>query len=112
MSELKQYLYRLVPTRLAMVTEGPTEAETESLGRHVSYLEGLAGRGVVLLAGRTQNADASTFGIVILRADGDQRAREIMEADPAVRDRVMTATLFPFRIAFWHSPDEERTEGR
>ena len=55
--------------------------------------------GVVLLFGRTQTADASTFGIVIFRAGSPEKAQRIMEDDPVVRARVMRGEIFPFRVA-------------
>ena len=96
---MPQYLYRITPARLAMLTEGPTEAEGATLTQHVAYLEDLAARGVVMLAGRTQTADAETFGIVIFEAADDAAAERLMNDDPAVADGVMHAALFPYRIA-------------
>jgi uncharacterized protein YciI len=94
-----QFLYRVQPTRPAMLTEGPTPREMESVSRHFEYLQGLTRRDIVLLAGRTLNTDPSSFGIVIFRAASEDEARVIMLADPAVREGVMSADLFPYRIA-------------
>jgi uncharacterized protein len=94
-----EFLYRLQPTRPAMLTEGPTPDESTAVAAHVAYLARLAEDGVVLLFGRTQTTDAATFGIVIYRAASPDEAHRIMADDPAVRDRVMRAELFPFRIA-------------
>lgn len=99
MSELKEYLYMVRATRLGMLTEGPTEQETQLMGQHFNYLKDLTERGVVVLFGRTQNNDETTFGLAIFRAPDDEAARELMNNDPAVRNNVMTATLYPYRIA-------------
>src|SRR5690348_461067 len=99
MSELKEYLYMVRATRLGMLTEGPTDQEMVIVGQHFNYLKDLTERGVVVLVGRTQNNDETTFGIAIFRALDDEAAREIMNNDPAVRNNVMTATLYPYRIA-------------
>jgi uncharacterized protein YciI len=99
MTELQEFLYRLCPTRLEMVTRGPTDEEARILDQHFSYLKGLADQGTVLLAGRTQNADESTFGIVILQAESEDSAREIMRNDPAVKHELMSAELYPFKTA-------------
>jgi uncharacterized protein len=96
-----QFLYRVRPTRLGMLTEGPTEHESAIVGAHFSYLKGLVDQGVVLMAGRTLNADESTFGIAIFEAESMEEAKEIMRADPAVREGVMWAELFPYRVALW-----------
>lgn len=96
---LREYLYLLRPARLEMVTEGPTPEEEAIIARHFDYLKSLAERGVMVLFGRTQNKDADTFGIAIFRAESDQAAQRIMAGDPAVQAGVMTARLFPYRIA-------------
>ena len=94
-----QFIYLLRPRRLEMLTQGPTPAESRILQEHVDYLEKLSRQSVVLLAGRTQTADQNTFGLVILVAECEETAREIMKSDPAVCQDVMTAELFPYKIA-------------
>ncbi|MFO0551941.1 MAG: YciI family protein [Polyangiaceae bacterium] len=96
-----EFLYRIRPTRLAMLTSGPTPEEAGATQAHFNYLDAAREAGVVLAAGRTLTADENTFGIVILRAPNEELAREFMEHDPAVRAGVMHAELFPFRVALW-----------
>ena len=98
---MPQYLYRIQPTRPAMLTEGPTEAESAAVGEHFAYLQQLTDAGQVLMAGRTTTADEHAFGLVVFSAGSDAEAHVLMNADPAVRQGVMQATLFPFRIALW-----------
>jgi uncharacterized protein YciI len=95
---MREYLYRLRPTRIAMVTEGPTERESAVVRSHFAHLSRLADQNVVLLFGRT-DAAADTFGICVFRAADDEAARRLMESDPAVVEGVMTAELFLFRLA-------------
>src|SRR5262245_23308649 len=95
---MPEFLYRLQPTRPAMLTEGLTSAEREAVAAHLAYLQQLASAGVVLLFGRTQTTDASTFGIVIYRVDSPDEASQIMAYDPVVRAGVMRADVFPFRV--------------
>lgn len=99
MSETTQYLYRIQPTRPSMLTDGPTEQEAAIVGQHFNYLKELVEQGVVILAGRTQNTDPSSFGIVIFNAESDAAAEAIVAGDPAVAQHVMRADLFPYRIA-------------
>jgi uncharacterized protein YciI len=82
-----------------MLTEGPTERESEITSQHFAYHKGLVEKGVVILAGRTLNDDESTFGIVILNAKTEEIAQGIVANDPAVREGVMRAELFPYRVA-------------
>jgi len=96
---LNQYLYFLKPTRLGMVTDGPTPEEAETVSCHFAYLNDLTKKGVMILVGRTQNDDESTFGIAIFEAQDEPAARTIMESDPAVVGGVMSATLYPYKVA-------------
>lgn len=99
MTEQNTYLYRIQPTRAEMLTRGETVEEEAIIGAHFDYLSHLTDAGTVLLAGRTLNTDPSSFGIVILTAESEEVARQIMLADPAVSAQVMQAQLFPFRVA-------------
>lgn len=100
MSEvIPQYLYKIQPTRAAMLPDGPTPEERAIVAQHFDYLQDLVAQGVVILAGRTLNTDPTSFGIVIFRAASEEAARAIVEGDPAVRQGVMRAELFPYRIA-------------
>ena len=87
--------------RPAMLTEGSTEMESKTVSEHFEYLKGLTDEGVVMLAGRTQNKDYSGFGIVIFKAESDEKAREIMDNDPAVKNRVFRAELFAYKISLF-----------
>jgi uncharacterized protein YciI len=98
---MRQFLYRIQPVRVAMLTEGPTEFEARVVEEHFAHLEELVAEGTVLMAGRTLNADERTFGIVVLVAASDAQAAELVRNDPAVRHGVMRAELFPYRIALW-----------
>ena len=96
---MSEWLYYLKPTRLEMLTEGSTPDESEIVDRHFAYLKDLTEKGIMILMGRTQNNDESTFGIAIFEAEDEAMARTIMENDPAVKNGVMTATLYPYKVA-------------
>jgi len=93
------FLYKIQPVRPEMVSVGATTEEELTISDHFTYLKDLTEAGVVLLAGRTLNADYSCFGIVILTAGSEEEARQIMVDDPAVKQRVMRAELYPYRIS-------------
>ena len=99
MPELKEFLYLLRPARPDILTTGPTPAEKEVVGEHFDHLKLLCDLGTVVIAGRTTTEDERAFGLCILRAKDEAAAREIMSGDPAIVKGVMTAELFPFRIA-------------
>jgi uncharacterized protein YciI len=96
---MPQFIYRIQPTRMAMLTGAPTETEARVVAEHFQYLQDLTRRGVVLLAGRTLTADDDAFGIVVLEAESEAAAGHLMACDPAVAQGVMRARLWPFRVA-------------
>ena len=100
---MPQYLYRIRPTRPGMLIDGPDEREAQAVGQHFAYLKALTEGGTVLMAGRTLTADEQAFGIVVFVAPSQAEAEKLMNQDPAVRQGVMTAELFPFRVALWSS---------
>jgi uncharacterized protein YciI len=99
MADPTLFLYKIQPVRPEMLSVGPTPEEEQTISKHFTYLKGLTEAGVVFLAGRTLNTDHSSFGIVILTAGSEQEARQIMLNDPAVKQRVMRAELYPYRLA-------------
>jgi uncharacterized protein YciI len=107
MSEMAQFIYTLKVTRLGQLTEGPTAREQAIVARHFAYLQDLTEKGVAILIGRTQTADADTFGIVLFQAASEAEAQEVMANDPAVKNGVMTALLYPFKIALMQSLTQE-----
>jgi uncharacterized protein YciI len=98
---MPQFLYRIQPTRLGMLTEGMTHREASIVNKHFEYLQKLVAEGAVFMAGRTLNADERTFGIVVFAAATESAAVVLMQNDPAVKLGVMKAELFPYCIALW-----------
>lgn len=82
-----------------MLTTGCTAEEERIIAGHFTYLKELTDKGVVSLAGRTDSTGQSSFGIVLFTASSEKAARRMMENDPAVKQRVMRAELFPFSLA-------------
>jgi uncharacterized protein YciI len=98
--EKKQFIYvlRLIPRLLS--EKNWTAQDSGIVGRHFRRLQGLHKDGKVILAGRTLNeSDSSQFGIVVLEVSNEAEARQIMEEDDAVKEKIMTAQLFPFSVA-------------
>jgi uncharacterized protein YciI len=98
---MPQFLYRLHPVRPEMLSGGMTEREEAIITRHFNYLKKLVGDGVVFMAGRTLTNDERTFGLVVFAAASEPEARDLMLNDPAVKDGVMKAELFPYQVALW-----------
>ena len=98
--ERKQFAYVLRLTLRLRDEKNWTEADNAAVGRHFRRLQQLHREGKVVLAGKTlDDADEGQFGVVVLEVNSADEARKIMEGDDAVREGVMTARLFPFRVA-------------
>lgn len=96
----KQFIYvlKLIPRLLN--EKNWTKEDSQIVGRHFRRLQRLHKDGTVILAGRTLNeADPSQFGIVIFEASSEEAARMMMLEDDAVKEKIMTAQLFPFSVA-------------
>ena len=104
MEPRKQFLCRLVATRPEMVVLATPE-EDRIVRRHFEYLKSFTERGIVLLVGRTQNPDPTAFGIHILLASSEGEARRVVDDDPAVREGIMRADLYPYKIALVAPPE-------
>ncbi|MBY0111752.1 MAG: YciI family protein [Phycisphaerales bacterium] len=96
---MPSFLLILRATRLEMLTQGPTDAERETIAAHFAYLTKLQADGTLSLAGRTTNSDERTLGIAIFQAADEAAARALVAADPCVTRGVMSAELLPFRVA-------------
>ncbi|QFF98440.1 hypothetical protein PB01_06145 [Psychrobacillus glaciei] len=94
-----QFLYqlKLIPSMLDQ--SNWTEKENAIVQHHFEVLQNLQEEGKLLLAGRTLNTDP--MGIVILEVDTEKEAIELMNNDPAVKEGLMEAQLFPYRVALY-----------
>ena len=50
MMGMQQFITILKPTRIGMITDGPTEFEEKTVSAHFEYLEERVKKGIVLLA--------------------------------------------------------------
>jgi uncharacterized protein YciI len=82
-----------------------SDGDRAAVTLHFAELQRLAADGIVLLAGRTDEAGPNgrmakdTLGIVVFRATDRAAAEALMAADPAVGAGVMRAKVHAFRVA-------------
>jgi len=95
----RQFIYVLKPIPELLKEENWTEKEEAIVERHFVKLQELLREGKLILAGKTEGLDEKTFGIVIFKADSEEEAQSIMKNDPGVAEGIMTAELFPYRVA-------------
>jgi len=105
--EKKQFLYRLQLVPRLIDDSNWTEKDEKIVSEHFERLKGMLADGTLVLAGRTLNKDKTAFGIVVFEAASEKEARALMEGDPAVRDGIMTAELFPYKVALIRSEAAE-----
>jgi len=99
-----QYLYVLRVVPKFYDEKAWTDADNAAVSRHFKRLQEAAAKGQVVLAGRTNESLADTFGLVIFEAATEDAARRFMEEDPAVQAGVMTATLHSYAVAVQRTP--------
>lgn len=102
--EAQQYLYKIRPVDRLLTVDSWADEDNAIVEEHFKRLVELEAAGVLILAGRTLNEGDSQFGIVIFAAESEASARQIMESDPAVVKGIMTAELFPYRVALIRVP--------
>ncbi len=70
------------------------------LSSHAEYLKIAAQRGEALIVGRTDVELKNNFGIVIFYAKNQNEAEVFMRHDPAVKEGLMRAACYPFKMVF------------
>jgi uncharacterized protein YciI len=95
MNNKSQFIIVYRPPRPTFLDD-QTEEESAIISTHFQYLQQLQNEGVLVMAGRCVDA---TFGIAIIYANSDAEAEQILENDPAIKTKVFTGELHPFRIA-------------
>lgn len=78
-----------------------SKADETIVGEHFQRLVKLKTDGVVILAGRTQleTSDPGMMGLVIFYAKDEKEAQQLMQDDPAVKNKIMLAKVVPYAVA-------------
>lgn len=74
-----------------------TEADNKAVSGHFAKLQQLQKDGKLILAGRTLIKES--MGVVILKVESEAEAKQVMEADDAVKAGIMSAEVQPFQTA-------------
>ncbi len=71
------------------------------VGEHFQRLVKLKNEGVIILAGRTQleTSDPGMMGLVIFYAKDEKEASQLMQDDPAVKNKIMLVKVVPYGVA-------------
>jgi uncharacterized protein YciI len=100
----KQFLYVLKLVPRLHDDKAWTDADKATGSQHFAHLTAATKAGQVILAGRTMEPGARTFGLVIFEAADETVARAFMNSDPAVVNQIMTAELHPYQVALQRKP--------
>ncbi len=103
--EKLQFMYIMRPTdpTRAASRENWTPQDHATFAEHWANLERLKDQGVLILAGRAQDADGGGPAICIIEVDSEAEARRIFAAEPVIMRGFATGTLHPYRIAISRS---------
>jgi uncharacterized protein YciI len=93
--ETNEFLYQIKPIRENFMSN-QTDDEQKALEAHFLYLQNLLHSEKLVLAGPCLDA---SFGVVILKDVTENEANSIMNNDPAILNKIMTGTLYPFRVS-------------
>ena len=96
-----QFMYVMRPTDSAKAAsrDNWTTRDHATFADHWSNLERLKDEGVLILAGRAQDADGSGPAICIIEVDSEMEAQRIFAAEPFIKRGFATGTLHPYHIA-------------
>ncbi|MGV3466536.1 MAG: YciI family protein [Heyndrickxia sp.] len=100
--ERKQFIYTLKLIPPLLDPNNWTDRENQIVDNHFSRLSKLLKDDKLILAGRTQTMDENTFGIVILQVETEEEAIQLMNHDPTVKEGIMTAELYPYKVALYN----------
>jgi uncharacterized protein len=96
---MAEFVYLIRPTRKNFI-ETMTQKENEIMNQHFEYLKNLLSENKLILAGPCLDG---AFGIVVIQAESIEVARNIMENDPSVNERIMISELHPYRVSLLRS---------
>lgn len=68
------------------------------IAEHSKKLQTLTEQGICIFAGHTTNLDDNGFGIIVVRAESEAAAQEIIDNDDLVKAGLIRGTVFPFQV--------------
>ena len=95
-----EFLSIMRPKRFDFLTTMTAE-EKAVMERHQAYARNLFEQGKIIVGGVAKDG---AIGILVLRVDSPDEAREIYDHDPAVQAEVGNTELHPFRLRMLAGP--------
>lgn len=99
--KIKEWLGVLTLTEKFKTESNWTAADQAIVGEHFQRLIKMKEAGIVALAGRMELPlnDPEMKGLVIFYAKDEKEAAQFMQEDPAVKNKIMQAKVYPYGIA-------------
>lgn len=99
--KIKEWLGVLSLTEKYKEEKNWTQVDQAIVGEHFQRLIAKKNEGVIVLAGRTDLPTDSPdmMGLVIFYAKDEKEALQFMMNDPAVKNNIMKAKVYPYGIA-------------
>lgn len=98
-----EFIYKLSLVDRLIEEDNWTKEDKAIVSKHFQHLVSLKNNGQLLLAGKTAGQDTDTMGLVIFKAKSFDDAQNIMQNDPAVKNEIMTAKLWEYKVALFNN---------
>jgi uncharacterized protein YciI len=93
----RQYLLRLEPVRKDFSLQNLTEDERRIVMEHAAFLKRMQSEGKLVFAGQAFDPNRGFWGILVVNANDPKLAAELMNADPAIQQKLVRGEVIPFR---------------
>jgi uncharacterized protein len=97
-TNVKSWLIRLIPPRPTFDKDA-TPAEEALMDHHLAYWKDLNAKGICEFGGPVLDAKG-VYGILVVRANSEDEARALGDADPSVKAGVNKIEIAEIRVAF------------
>ena len=103
--QVRQFLLRLEPVRKDFNLKNLTDDERRVVGLHFAHLQRLKADGKLIVAGQAFEPNRGFWGILIVSAPDSESAAALMNADPAIKEKLVPGEVIPFRRVLFLPPD-------
>jgi uncharacterized protein len=97
-SPMKSWLIRVVPPRPTFASDA-TPAEQALMEQHIAYWKDLNAKGICEFGGPVLDPKGA-YGVLVVRANTEEEAVALGEADPSVKAGVNKIEIAEMRVAF------------
>lgn len=104
----RQFLLQIEPVRGDFALSNVTAEELPVLQAHGAYLRELLASGKLVSAGQAFQP-RHLYGLIVVEAPDAAAAQAILDADPAVKNKVFRGEVIPYRTVIQRQPVAPKT---